>query len=340
MSRTYVGPFGRFLPVGDDSDLSSSDSEPKSAGTTSSSMPAHSLPSPAPLNFGSDPFNSFSQSQNSNTQMHARSSHDRPKSSSSDPAKPPIRAQQLPPFSQLLTPTSHYSIPGSPFPPLSAPTSPVGANPSRQPGFGSESAPYAGQHPHHPLTHPGVTQSTQLRHPYVSDRSHHLQVSPRQYPGSSANDHVLAFQASHHQEPPRYESDNQQPPQLAPLTFGTQYDFQQAHGQSYGGQSNISASRTGREGSITVKPLPRVLREEEVPGEGRCWVYEDGSVVPKAINGELVIPEWGVTKAGKPRKRLAIACSTCREKKIKCDPQEPRCVQCEKSGRECRFTTA
>ena len=89
-----------------------------------------------------------------------------------------------------------------------------------------------------------------------------------------------------------------------------------------------------------VKPQPRVVAERDVPGEGPSWVYEDGTTCKKIIDGEEVNAQWGITKAGKPRKRLAIACTTCREKKIKCDPAEPKCVQCEKFGRECRFMTA
>ena len=58
------------------------------------------------------------------------------------------------------------------------------------------------------------------------------------------------------------------------------------------------------------------------------------------IDGKPNNTQWGVKKAGKPRERLVIACTTCREKKIKCDPAEPKCVQCEKFGRKCRFTTA
>ena len=90
----------------------------------------------------------------------------------------------------------------------------------------------------------------------------------------------------------------------------------------------------------SVKPMARVVGEADVPGQGPSWVYEDGTTCKKIIDGEEVNAQWGVTKAGKPRKRLAIACTTCREKKIKCDPAEPKCVQCEKFGRECRFTTA
>jgi hypothetical protein len=86
--------------------------------------------------------------------------------------------------------------------------------------------------------------------------------------------------------------------------------------------------------------LPRFVRQAEVPGEGMCYFYDDGTHCKTVIDGEIVNAHWGVTKAGKPRKRLAIACITCREKKIKCDPDYPRCVQCEKFGRVCKFKNA
>ncbi|KAJ5908534.1 hypothetical protein N7495_001216 [Penicillium taxi] len=86
--------------------------------------------------------------------------------------------------------------------------------------------------------------------------------------------------------------------------------------------------------------LPHVIDERFVEGEGVCYVYADGSHVPKSIDGVAVNANWGITKAGKPRKRLAQACLTCREKKIKCQPNLPKCEQCQKSGRECRFESA
>ena len=89
---------------------------------------------------------------------------------------------------------------------------------------------------------------------------------------------------------------------------------------------------------VSIHPLGRkVLREEIIPGKGLCYVYDDGSHIPKTIDSEPVNPQWGITKAGKPRKRLAQACTTCREKKIKCDPNFPKCLQCQKFGRECKF---
>lgn len=86
--------------------------------------------------------------------------------------------------------------------------------------------------------------------------------------------------------------------------------------------------------------LPRFVRAAEVSGEGMCYFYDDGTHCKTIIDGEHVNAHWGVTKAGKPRKRLAIACVTCREKKIKCDPDYPRCVQCDKFGRVCKFKNA
>jgi hypothetical protein len=80
----------------------------------------------------------------------------------------------------------------------------------------------------------------------------------------------------------------------------------------------------------------RCLGQREVPGEGLCYIYEDGTFCRAVIDGEPVNPSWGITKAGKPRKRLAQACLTCREKKIKCEPGYPKCHQCAKSQRACR----
>lgn len=86
--------------------------------------------------------------------------------------------------------------------------------------------------------------------------------------------------------------------------------------------------------------LPRFVRTAELPGEGLCHFYEDGSHCKAIIDGEAVNAHWGVTKAGKPRKRLAIACTSCREKGIKCDPDYPRCSQCEKFGWICEWKNA
>lgn len=112
---------------------------------------------------------------------------------------------------------------------------------------------------------------------------------------------------------------------------------------------------------------PRSLDHGPFPGEDRYWTFPGSPDGRKYAPGDCVNPQWGITKAGKPRKRLgksemcgsilkinsffltfasvltAQACTTCREKKIKCDPMvkndpgSPKCAQCQKFGRECRF---
>ena len=74
----------------------------------------------------------------------------------------------------------------------------------------------------------------------------------------------------------------------------------------------------------------------EDSGEGKFYIYSDGHRIPTQVDGEQVNPAWGLTKANKPRKRLALACLDCREKKIKCEPGINSCVQCEKAMRPCR----
>ncbi|KAK3707658.1 hypothetical protein LTR37_012006 [Vermiconidia calcicola] len=79
---------------------------------------------------------------------------------------------------------------------------------------------------------------------------------------------------------------------------------------------------------------------KEVPGEGSYHLYEGGYRIPTHVDGEQVNPAWGLTKANKPRKRLALACLDCREKKIKCEPGATSCLQCEKAKRTCRRAPA
>ncbi|EXL60787.1 hypothetical protein FOCG_00076 [Fusarium oxysporum f. sp. radicis-lycopersici 26381] len=45
-----------------------------------------------------------------------------------------------------------------------------------------------------------------------------------------------------------------------------------------------------------------------------------------------------VTVSGKPRQRSALACSTCRIKRVKCDGQRPSCSTCHTNGEVCEYT--
>lgn len=139
------------------------------------------------------------------------------------------------------------------------------------------------------------------------------------YPQPGSIDPALSYHERSHHPPssPRYE-------------------------QSQGSHAEPSVTKDGLGPRIWTgnQFLPRFVRQAEVPGEGLCYFYDDGTHCKSVIDGEQVNAHWGVTKAGKPRKRLAIACLTCREKKIKCDPDFPRCVQCDMFGRVCKFKNA
>jgi hypothetical protein len=101
--------------------------------------------------------------------------------------------------------------------------------------------------------------------------------------------------------------------------------------------SSFPEARSPTQATNPEVPNSKVLVGEQVVEGKLCYVYSDRTHCPKSINGDIVNPKWGTTKAGKPRKRLGQACQTCREKKIRCDPQVPKCAQCQKFGRECRF---
>ncbi|KAF2716550.1 hypothetical protein K431DRAFT_278761 [Polychaeton citri CBS 116435] len=102
-----------------------------------------------------------------------------------------------------------------------------------------------------------------------------------------------------------------------------------------------------RQSGAALPPVPapeaqgKYLGVREVPGEGQFHIYESGVRIPTYVDGEQVNPAWGLTKANKPRKRLAAACLDCRDKKIKCEPGpgNSACLQCEKAKRPCRSTS-
>ncbi|KAH8702083.1 hypothetical protein BGW36DRAFT_356222 [Talaromyces proteolyticus] len=121
-----------------------------------------------------------------------------------------------------------------------------------------------------------------------------------------------------------------------------QHEFTTSPGGSSHGSPEMHHSASARlERGARGPTLPtQVVEEKYLPGKGLCYIFADQSTCPKSIDGEPVNPNWGLTKAGKARKRLAQACIPCREKKIKCQPSKPRCDQCQKSGRDCRFESA
>ncbi|KAL9089669.1 MAG: hypothetical protein Q9165_005701 [Trypethelium subeluteriae] len=65
-------------------------------------------------------------------------------------------------------------------------------------------------------------------------------------------------------------------------------------------------ARTNFEQSLDpdYKPPSNCIGKREIEGEGSCWIFADGTYCRTVVDGEPVNPSWGVTKAGKARKRV------------------------------------
>ena len=217
-------------------------------------------------------------------------------------SRPGSSSEKLPPVSHLLTPASPAGSAASAY--------------SSRAGYPHADASLG----HSPTGYPSAAG----RSPYVTGGYDH-------YPSAY---HASPSPSSHPYAAPPLNTSSLHAPRRPPSDAWYSPD---GAGGAYDGLPSPHPSN-GESGSS--RPVVKLIGERVFPGEGVCYVYDDGSHVRKVIDGEAVNAQWGVTKAGKPRKRLAIACITCREKKIKCDPAEPKCVQCDKAGRECRFQTA
>lgn len=301
MSDYFVGPFGRMLPT-------TGNSSPERERGRSTNLPAsgnrpYQLPLPhgsEALQFGSDPF--------------LRQRNPPGRGDSGIQQDPNRTGQQLPSVSQLLTNTPGSSPPSPYYPPALATS--IAPTPGPPRSF---------HHHHH---------GHQISPAALYDRTPSFVSSPAEHLPPISH----AVQSPRGNTPPR------------PVTGPTQ-TVQTQHSPLYYRDSTRKSKSLGEVSptesigtSITsgsVQPVrPHVVDEKYIDGEGLCYIYADGSYCPKNIDGVPVNANWGITKAGKPRKRLAQACLTCREKKIKCHPNLPKCDQCQKSGRECRFENA
>ena len=354
MSRTYIGPFGRILPILGDNET---EHQPGPLDETRTTMAAYQLPQPS-LNFGSDANPGFTDPTRYNTSSSSRRAQE-------------LRSTrtELTPVRQLLTPSSHPSIAPSPHlshqgpDPTQRTTSLI---PSHQAVLHEHPPPNVGYSYQSSVQDPSLTfQSNDPRNLHAPRGIYESNALQQQPPPASyvplqtsgaVHYNYLGLpsqvgypiqpelsqpphQLSAHQISPQHSNPHQLP-QGFPVGPSVQY-YQDSPSVQYHTTTPASSPSSSERLAISnVKPAPKVVREAVSADEGPVWVYEDGTTVPKTIDGEPVNALWGITKAGKPRKRLAIACTTCREKKIKCDPAEPKCAQCEKFGRECRYQTA
>ncbi|KAJ6110450.1 hypothetical protein N7486_002685 [Penicillium sp. IBT 16267x] len=311
MSGYYAGPFGRMLPA---TDGRSAEQDPeRPANKSESGDNPYQLPpprAPANLQFGTDPFLRQRPGDNAETGTAP--------SGESASQLQPQRTEQLPSVRHLLTPAAGPNSPPAYHQPF--------ANSTPGADHREYSYPFHGHEPAHssqitPVSTQDRGRSESFPQPQTGTLPSLSQVAmhnPRDmahHAATRSDPSAASFQ--HSQSPYHGAPFHENPPSVGDIS------------------SPESTSRTQGQ-----SVLPLVIDERYVEGEGVCYFYADGSHVPKLINGVLVNANWGVTKAGKPRKRLAQACLTCREKKIKCQPNLPKCDQCQKSGRECRFESA
>ncbi|KID60974.1 serine/threonine-protein kinase Sgk2, partial [Metarhizium brunneum ARSEF 3297] len=213
----------------------------------------------------------------------------------------------------------------------------------KSPGVGNNSTSYFPTTVSPPASQPRRTYDSRLDAHSLA-RCYSEPRSPKYYEQqrsrSDSRDECESSKWSVHQDVSRYEHslgsrdptsqslDSRAWTQL-PTSKGSSRDYscQQATQSSSSGPptQEVSAASEGAPTKDGLGPriwtgthfLPRFVRAADVPGEGMCYFYDDGSHCKTVIDGEVVNSHWGVTKAGKPRKRLAIACIPCREKKIK-----------------------
>ena len=314
MSAYVVGPFGRMLPVIHSRSLESeSRPSPNPSASASESHPYHLPPprAPGPLQFGSDPFLRQSTLAEKNGSGRGQPWTD----------MATTKNEQLPSVSQLLTPVSHSSAATSPYHP--------------QPFATPQALSLESQGPYPFYRHDSVVPTNALPAPVRETPSQ--QQQPRNLPPISEisvrrpDDGMRSYQGARRSPP------------VSPFQNGrfgnptvAMPPYRRPDVETHPAEAVSSADSQ----PPTPPVRPHVIDERHIEGEGLCYIYADGSYCPKTIDGVPVNANWGITKAGKPRKRLAQACLTCREKKIKCQPNLPKCEQCQKSGRVCRFENA
>lgn len=162
--------------------------------------------------------------------------------------------------------------------------------------------------------------------------------------GPSSTGHEMISPGSTNSIPPAYYADhyNQQSrpdyPQPLPTTEGMIDGERDASFQGSMPQFAAIASKRASLAATVSSNHPRCIGQKVIQGKGMCYVYDDGTYCEAVVRGEVVNPEWGLTRAGRARKRLAKACNGCREKKVKCEPgSTSRCQRCLRKGQECQW---
>ncbi|SMR57168.1 unnamed protein product [Zymoseptoria tritici ST99CH_1A5] len=188
--------------------------------------------------------------------------------------------------------------------------------------------------PHHPSqAYAPHTQSKRMELPIIETSPVVRHDSRVPTPPYATYSEARADYNHGHRERPRQGSSGSYPHNGVPSPYAPG-GAEEAHYRSPG--STLERPRSDQYGPLGAESSKKYVGVREVPGEGTFHLYEGGFRIPTHVDGETVNPAWGLTKANKPRKRLAMACLDCREKKIKCEPGAVSCLQCEKAKRTCR----
>lgn len=269
--------------------------------------------------------NSYSESSQRNYDSYSRIGNGPPESRSSGPNLPGVRALLHP--APTESNSTSYASPWTPsnVPPTSRSTSEA---------FFPQSGSHPPLAPPPPSEHRGYAHESEPRRielPILDT----TRVERNPAPPPPASPYIYA-------EPPReyMEVHHERPRQASTSSYSVANVTSPYTPGSAAENFHRAPPPFERNGSVSQAVAPEVQRKylgiHEIPGEGTCHVYEGGYRTPTHVDGEFVNPQWGLTKANKPRKRLALACLDCREKKIKCEPGQNACLQCEKTKRVCR----
>ena len=317
-----VGPFGRLLPIETVRPEWLRDFHCLQEPTPRRYARSEPVEKPTALRFGSD------TSLLGPSQQHDSTTPNPPRSMArSEPDE--YRSSE---FRQLPTPTAQYPASMSTCSTRSSTASPVAPHYPRRRRFSDETAEKWYPRPNLCVTSPDDATNFSLDMYMASLPSAYNSFSPVDFDLTELETPKLDLFPT--EDFDKYSTRYHQSrlpfiPDLAPTSA--------PNPETSAGKSPFNLSQNT---SPIQKLLAYVVEERVIEGEGLCYIYSDGSHCPKYLNGELVNANWGITKAGKPRKRLAQACLTCRARKIKCLPNFPKCDQCQRSGRSCRYENA
>ena len=307
MSRTYIGPFGRILPILDGKEP---EQQILPVDETRTNMTTYQLPPPERLQFGSDTSPGFTEPMRYNTTSQSRRLVE---TASPMYSEQPGRSshEQLPPVRQLFLPQSS-DIQMSQYPPQhivdwsqrrsnlpSAPRS-VPEEPASVPQNSHQ-----GRFPQ-PISPPHIQVSTSAdvrrddlennslyRQPPLSHMNPQLGVSS--YPAyvkKPSEFQYSATQQSHHGSRANAPQSHQSPPldarqsqQRTPMNIAVQYTQEHCCNYDVSLTPTPMQQKSPQAAEFLIKPMSRVVGDADVPGQGPSWVYEDGTTCKKFIDG-------------------------------------------------------